>query len=262
VLKAVTTFERLLRTLLGLAVVGLLAVGGWFGYNTFNADKLALQEKTEKLAQREKEIATLNADLKVKQQEIQRLDMALRLLKVDHRVARVEVLSQTGSAEKGDLKTRFSFAELDDHGKPLDSPRVFEVKGDLVYLDAWVIKFSDQLVESGDPEHAASIYLFRRIFGEAQQPKDGFLIDPVGAAPTPYRSGKPASEFEQGLWSRFWDYANNSKMAGQEGVRAAHGEAPSIKLMPGKRYKVLLRASGGLSIVPDEGTAASGGNPL
>ncbi|NQT13274.1 MAG: hypothetical protein HQ582_11030, partial [Planctomycetes bacterium] len=39
--------------------------------------------------------------------------------------------------------------------------------------------------------------------------------------------------------------------AKQAGVRAAHGEAVSMKLVPGKRYRVELRASAGVSIVPD-----------
>jgi hypothetical protein len=39
------------------------------------------------------------------------------------------------------------------------------------------------------------------------------------------------------------------------GVRAIHGEAPFIELRPGKTYRIELRASGGLTLVP-ENTAA------
>ena len=35
------------------------------------------------------------------------------------------------------------------------------------------------------------------------------------------------------------------------GIRAAHGQAVSIKTQKGKSYRILLRASDGLSIVPD-----------
>ena len=56
---------------------------------------------------------------------------------------------------------------------------------------------------------------------------------------------------ERDLWANFWEYANNPAKAKKAGVRAAHGEAPSIRLQVGKRYRVELRASGGLSIVPD-----------
>ena len=42
------------------------------------------------------------------------------------------------------------------------------------------------------------------------------------------------------------------------GIRAAHGDAPSMKVKKGHSYRVLLRASGGLSIEP-EGDASLGG---
>ena len=60
------------------------------------------------------------------------------------------------------------------------------------------------------------------------------------------------SEFEQELWPRFWDYANDVELAREKGVRAAHGEAPSIQLRTGKSYRIELRSSGGMSVVPEE----------
>jgi hypothetical protein len=60
------------------------------------------------------------------------------------------------------------------------------------------------------------------------------------------------TDSEREIWSKFWDYANSPALAGQVGIRAAHGEAPSIKLMPGKRYRISLRASAGLEIVTEE----------
>jgi len=46
-----------------------------------------------------------------------------------------------------------------------------------------VIKYEDRLVESGDPLRSMSICLFRRIFGESQEPRDGFVLDSVGSTP-------------------------------------------------------------------------------
>ncbi len=125
------------------------------------------------------------------------------------------------------------------------------VEGDVVYVDAWVIKYADQLVESGDPLRSTSVCLFRRIFGEYQQPTEGFALDPAGSRPSVYSQGGEISPMERDLWANFWEYANNPAKAKKAGVRAAHGEAPSIRLQVGKRYRVELRASGGLSIVPD-----------
>ncbi len=43
-------------------------------------------------------------------------------------------------------------------------------------------------------------------------------------------------------------YANDPELAASKGVRAIHGEAPSIELREGKTYRIELRSSGGLSI--------------
>jgi hypothetical protein len=104
-----------------------------------------------------------------------------------------------------------------------------------------------------------SICLFRRIFGEAQEPRNGFVLDAVGSTPAPYRAGGTMTDLERDLWSKFWDYANNPALAGKAGIRAAHGEAPSIKLMPGKRYRISLRASAGLEIVTEEAPGREAG---
>jgi len=277
VFKTVTAINNLVGTIVSLVILAALGAGGWFAYQTYFAEKLKaqkeLQAREEKIAglskdleAREQEVKRLDAelvesheqidrlelDIEAKKRQIERLETAVRLLKVDHRVAQIDVLSQEGSAAGGDLVTQFSFVEVDDHGKPLEEPRLFSVKGDLVYVDSWVVKFTDEYVEMGDPLRSTSICLFRRLFGESQQPADGFVLDAVGSQPAAYRNGGKMSEWEQEIWAQFWEYANDPAKAQKVGVRAAHGEAPFQKLMPGKRYKVLLRASGGLTFVPED----------
>ncbi len=245
------SLNRLLLTLIGLFIAALLGCGTFLLYRGFLVDKWELaaretqiKDLTGQVAQKDGEISRLRANL-------ERTQMALRLMKVDHRVAWIDVLGQSGSAKKGDLVTRFSFAELDTQGQPIEKPRVFSIQGDILYIDAQTIKYDDRLVESGDPLRSTSIYVFRRLFGEAQAPKDGFPLDPVGTAPARYRQGGKPTEMEQQLWSRFWEYANDPALASKAGVRAAHGEAPSIKLVPGKRYRVMRRSSAGLWIAPE-----------
>jgi hypothetical protein len=250
--------NRLLSTLIGLVVLALLGAGTFLLYRGFLVDKWALGQAHEQLVQRDAQLKDQAAAIVRKEAEnvqlrndLERARTALRLMKVDHRVARIDVLGQTGSAKAGDLVTRFSFAELDARDQPIEKPRVFSIKGDLLYIDAQIIKYEDRLVEAGDPLRSTSVYVFRRLFGEAQAPKDGFALDPVGSAPARYRlSGKP-SPLEQQIWSRFWEYANDPALASKAGVRAAHGEAPSIKLLPGKSYRVMLRSSAGLWIAPE-----------
>ena len=248
----VTTLDSLSRSFLRLSFVVIVGVGGWFGYSYYSAGKREIEELGQQLETRQREVVSLTEEAKAKDREIQRLQIANRLLKVDRRVARIDVVSQGGSAKAGDLATKFTFEEIDAENRPLDQPRTFTVRGDLIYLDAWVIKYNDRLVESGDPLRSMSVCLFRRIFGELQQPRDGFVLDPVGASPAAYRTGRTMTDSEREIWSKFWEYANNPSLAGQAGIRAAHGEAPSIKLMPGKRYRISLRASAGLEIVTEE----------
>ena len=158
------------------------------------------------------------------------------------------VLSQETDGEGQVASTTFNFVEVDEEDNPLDDPRVFTIEGDLLYIDAWVAKFADEYVEEGDPLRSTSVCLFRRLFGENQAPADGFELDAIGVRPHAYSRGDAMSDLERELWDNFWDFAHDRERAADAGVRAIHGEAPSIQLRQGNLYKVTLRASGGLSI--------------
>ncbi len=256
VLKLIQTLNSFMGMILALLVVGLLVAGGWFAFKNYYAEKYALEAdlvaKQEEVDRLGEELTSSRAKIGRLEKENQRMATALKFMKVDQRLARITVLAQSGSAKTDDLSTRFSFVEVDGDGKPFGEPRVFNIEGDLAYIDSWVIKFGDEYVEQGDKLRSTSICLFRRVFGEKQLPADGFLLDEEGSQPTVYRTGGKMSDFEQDLWSRFWDYANDTELAEEKGVRAAHGEAPSIQLRPGKSYRLELRASGGMSVVPDD----------
>jgi hypothetical protein len=128
----------------------------------------------------------------------------------------------------------------------------------VLYVDSLVVKFDDVLVEQGDPLRATSLCHFRRLFGEYQQPSEGTMLDAPGERPAAYGGDEKMSALEQEVWRDFWSVANDPKRAASLGIRAAHGEAPSMKLKPGEVYRVTLRASGGLTIQPDRPEA--GGN--
>lgn len=244
--KTISAVANIVRGLVWLAVLGLLGAGGWVGYQVLDERAQVdrdLKEKTVQLAAKTAEVERL---AKVNQ----KLNLALRLLKVDHRVAEITVLDQKQENER--LSTRFQFVELTTDGNPIGEKKVFTVAGDTIYVDAWVIKYADDLIEKGDPLRSTSVCLFRRIFGEYQQPFEGFVLDVSGYQPAVYSQGNEVSPLERDMWANFWEYANNPAKAKQAGVRAAHGEAPSMKLRPGSRYRLELRASGGLSIIPEE----------
>mgnify|MGYP005840102525 CR=1 FL=1 len=264
VYKLFAALNSLLGRVISLGILVVLGVAGWVGYRAYYGDKLALEDAVRQLAQQKEQMDLLRRDLEAKQREIERLATAMRLLKVDRRIAQIDVLGQSGSAEKGDLNTKFTFVEVDEQGKPLDEPRTFSVQGDVLYVDGWVLKFDDDLVESNDPLRSASLFLFRRLFGEKQRPEDGFSLDPVGSEPAPYRTAGKAkmSEFERGLWGKFWQYANDAALAKKERLRAAHGDAVYMKLQPGKRYRVQLRASDGVTFKVEDSPARTPGPSL
>ncbi len=241
-LNAIANF---FRGVAALVMTGLLGLAGFLGYEVYTAHSQLEQRYQQSQAENEK----LQKDVELKQQEITRLDMALRLLKVDHRIAEIVVLDQWQPEGAEHVKTRFAFQNVDDDGHALDKPREFTVDGDLVFINFWVIKFDDELIEQGDPLKSTSICLFRSVFGEFQNPADGFPLDQANSRPAAYGGG-PMNNYERELWSNFWEYSNDSEKARKANVRAAHGEAPSIKLRPGKLYKLQLRASGGITIPP------------
>jgi hypothetical protein len=254
---AVSTFTNVVR-LLFLVVV---SVGGFFGWRAWNRESEHTQQIAAKnveisrlrddVAAKSARIGELDAELTAAKREVERLNLALKLMKVDRRMARVVVLEQSPSATPGRVKTRLRFEEVDAQGNPLGKPRDVTIEGDVLYVDYWVVKFEDALVERGDTLHSSSICLFHRLFGEHQQPADGTALDASGERPQAYGGSGEMSALEQEIWRDFWSIANDPKRTAAMGIRAAHGEAVSMKLKPGEVYRVTLRASDGLSMKPD-----------
>jgi hypothetical protein len=139
--------------------------------------------------------------------------------------------------------------------------RTMTLPGDEVYIDALVVTFDRKLVEAGDGLKGKSMLLFRRAFGDLQKPSDGvplFRRDATSVVPEVAQVDAQPGDFERELWGRFWEYANDPARAAAAGIRVAQGEAPHIKVVQGQVYKLTLRASGGLEIVPRLPTAVTG----
>lgn len=249
-MQTLATVNSTVRTLLAFVVVSLLGAGGWYGYSTYHKADLELKAKDEELALKEKRISALETDLQVQKQKIQKLETALRLLKVDHRLARITVLDQQTNAS-GQTTTEVEFVEIDDQGHPIDSPKKFTINGKMVHVSCWLVKFDDSYVETAAIDRSTTLCLFKSLYGDAQKPMDGFSLDKAGTRPGVYNRGGQASDFEQQIWSDFWNIANDESKSKALGIRAAHGQSVIIEARAGKQYKILLRASDGLSIVPD-----------
>jgi hypothetical protein len=229
---------NLLKALAFVLVAGVIAYWTWFARSRF-------AEQEREIAVREERIAELGVEIAARDEKIRQLESALRLLKVDHRIALLEVLTQETGAD-GVALTRVRFTELREDGAPLGPSIEAELRGTRVYVEALVIRFDDTYVEQGDALRGTSVCLFERLFGDKQEPAQGTPIDKSGQMPRAYGDEEGPDPFFQDLWRHFWDYANDPRAAEKKGVRALQGEAPSVEARVGMRYRVELRASGGL----------------
>ncbi len=236
-LKPLTMLSALMRATMAPVALGVVGLAAWFGMETF----YPLLSLRHELRDKNQQIEQMSTELEAKSREIQRMDTAMRLLKVDHRVARIAVADQWTRPDNV-VMTKLAFAEVNDGGALLEGFKTFTIEGDVVYIDSWVAKFADEHVENGVPLRSTSICLFRRLFGENQTPNEGFALDTVGSRPAAYSPGTELSPLEKEIWANFWQYANDPRKAQSVGLRPLQGEAPSIRLVAGKDYWVFLRS--------------------
>jgi hypothetical protein len=277
--ETISNVNTTLRSLLMLVLVGGAGFGGYKAYEMYNepqqqlADKQAELEEAQNrlikanddLVARQQEISELNSQVAEKTAEIERLEVSMALLKVRRRLARLTVLDQRErtDAEVADAATtsggqkpptnvvsRIEFVEINEEGNPIGEAKQFEIVGDMVYVDYLRVTFDDKYVEEADLDRATAICLFQRIFGEYQEAVEGFQLDTVGTRPTAYARGTEMSDFERKIWDDFWLIANDSQKAAELGIHAAHGNAVSIRVQPGKTYEIDLRSTGDISIRP------------
>jgi hypothetical protein len=233
-----------------VVLVAVAAASVYLAYDLVVKPRQALQEQI-----REQKGTILKLE-----QEKQRLEAIVKILKRIDRRARVEVLRQAKDPQ-GNLQTTIRFTEIDDSGKPISAFRDLTLPGQEVYFDTLVIKFDDHFIEQGDVFKGRALMLFRRIFSSTMRAEDGFVIDVEGQAPEAYTERQAPSGFEKDLWKRFWELANNEKMAQERGVRAIHGDAPYMRLEPDRVYEVCLRSTGEVIITPGTGVTLPQSTP-
>jgi hypothetical protein len=268
-----------LRSLLMLVLVGGAGFGGYKIYEVYNepqqqlADKQVEFEKTlatlqranADLAAQQREVANLTVQLEEKTALAELLEVKMNFLKVRRRLARLIVLDQRERpiaeseqpaatdaevASPTNLITRIEFVEINEDGQPIGEAKQFEIVGDMVYIDYQRVTFDDKYIENSDLDRSTAIALFQRIFGEHQDPAEGFLLDTIGTRPAAYARGTEMSDFERKIWSDFWLIANDSQRAAELGIHAASGAAVSMRVQEGKTYEVELRATGDITIRP------------
>lgn len=249
-MENIKTINSAVRTTLLTGLVGIVGAGGYIGYSEYTKRDRLLKEQEEQIRVAVEQVEKLNVELSEKSALIEKLETAMHLLKTDQRLAQLRVVDIERDESGKAVKSKLEFIELSPHGDRLSPPKPIELPGDVIYVDNWIVKFDDNYVEKGDVERGTSLCLFRRIFSEDMLPSDGIPLDEVGMRPQAYARGSKLTDFEKKLWTEFWEFANEPKKATEMGIRAANGEAVSIKVREGKAYNISLRSSGGLSIEP------------
>ena len=212
---------------------------------TFLAWDLVLAPRREM----QRQLAEKDARISELRQEKEKLETFLRLLKHTERRARLEVLDRHTDTSGRAVNT-LRFSEISPDGTPLGVSRDFELAGEEVYVDTLVIKFEEHFVEQGDPLKGKALLVLRRLFSNSVSPDDGVRLDKEGVPPEIYAARGAPTEFERDLWARFWEIANNEKLAQERGVKAIHGQAVYGRLEPGRVYQLVMRSTGETILPP------------
>jgi hypothetical protein len=247
-MESLATINSAVRTFLALVVITLLGAGGWYGYTKVNKSDIELRAKEEAIKQRDQRITALEGDLDIAKKRAEKLEIAVRLLKVEHRLANVDVLNKMVGPD-GKTYTDVEFTEVNDKNEPITAPQKFRLLGKDLYVAGWIVKFDDRFVETADPERGTSLFAFKAIFGNEQKPIDGFPLDKPGQRPEAYGKSRHVSDFEQKIWDDFWNLAHDETKKQALGVRSSHGAAVFLEdARKGWRYQVKLRSSGDLTL--------------
>jgi len=190
------------------------------------------------------EIRRLTAEVDALEQQRQELRDYIRRLSASRRVAQIDVIDQRPD-QRGQAVSAIVWHEIGRDGV-LSDPQTVEVVGELMYVEAAVIKFDHDSVAKGDPDKGGTVAVFRRIFGDRQI---AALAPDLNQATHPTATGNvPDKPFEVRLWDLFWRLMGDPKLAEQYGVRVAQCEAPAVRIKPGQVWEVALDAAGGLNL--------------
>ena len=257
----VRTVNSVIRTMLMVAVAGGVGYGGWFGYNNYVkpsrdakqalADLASLQTQFE---EQNLELVNTRGELVDTRREKEKLETSLKLIKVDRRMANVEVLEK-GEDDDGNAFLEVRFSEIDRDGNVVGAPRDFTLAGDKLFVDCWIVSFEDNYVEQADALRSASLCVFKSIYGDVDGPTGAMSLDQdtvsTGQPPGIYND-EAKNEFEQQIWNDFWSVSNDPQKQKELGIRASYGQANYVLAEEGRTYQVQLRASGGASLKPLE----------
>ena len=197
------------------------------------------------------QLQALNEEM---EQRLEARAAMLERLNRTQRRAHLEIPRQRMDADGRIAETDILFVELDEDGTEL-SRQTFTVPGDVLFVDAWTVKFDQEQVAQGHPLFGRTLILLRRIYSDRMAPTDGLTIDTPGAVPPAYAVSE-IGRFQQRLWAHFWQIATDADLAASMGVRVAQGEAVYKPVRSGQAFELIVDAVGGMNLVPLPAEAA------
>lgn len=190
------------------------------------------------------ETRRLQSEIRTLQKQKEELLAYARRLTASRRVAQMDVVRRTPDPA-GTPVLDLIWRRIADDGT-VGRSQALSVYGDLVYIEAAVIKFDFEIPEPGSLEQRTSLALFRRVFGDRQSPVTGVELD--REAPLTGPTSGTAAVVEQNLWELFWQFIDDPLLASRYGIRVAQIEAPAVPMKPGELWEVRLDAAGGVNV--------------
>ncbi len=259
-MSSVKTINSSVRTGMLALVLGGVGYGGYFGYENYVKPGMQAKQAMADLEDLQSEFNHQKAvldqtkvDLAETKLANEKLATSLKLLKVDRRMANVEVIEMT-TDDDGQPTMLVRFTEIDTQGNPVGAARDFTLAGDRMYIDCWIVSFDDKYIEEADELRATSLCVFKSIYGDIDGPSAAMSLDQESEnsnVPGIYRD-EEQNAFEQQIWGDFWRVCNDVDKQRELGIRASYGQANYVRAEQGKTYQVHLRSSGGASLRPIE----------
>jgi len=243
----VKTVNSSVRTLLILAACGVIGYFGYFGYQNYVKPSHEAKQAIAELATLKEDFAKQKMELAKVTKLNERMATSMKLLKVDKRVANIEVL-KIEKDEDGNPLMDLSFTEVGENGEEIGITKNYTIKGDKFYVDGWVVAFEDKYIEQADELRGASLFVFKSIYGNDETPRDAQRLDDDSQNRPGIYEDNHKSDFEQKIWSDFWGVCNDNHKQQELGIRASHGQSTYIAGQEGKTYQIEIRASGSTGI--------------
>lgn len=248
-MENVKTINSAVRTVMMLAVAGTVGYGGYIGYTEYIQPGIHAKQAIAELDELKIAHETQAAHLKAAELENDRLATINKLMKVEGRVANLEVLEK-GVDEDGQDYLEVRFTEVDEEGDPIGTSRDYTLTGNTFFIDCWVAKFEDKYIEQVDDLRGQSLVMFKSIFGNDQKPSEAFSLDDSSQrVPKRYQTDRQ-SEFEAKIWADFNAVCNDREKQKELGIRAIHGQANYLPPEEGRTYQIKLRSTGDVSLTP------------